>query len=134
LLATPHAAIAIGFAFLVLPSGWLARMSSPWLTGWEHPPALVTARDTYGIAFMAGLLLKETPYLVLMMIAASSQVPAVAMVASARSMGYGRLHAWVNIVLPQIHPQIRLPVYTVLAFSLSVVDVAVSIPRQSRGL
>jgi putative thiamine transport system permease protein len=125
LLATPHAAIAIGFAFLVLPSGWLARMLSPWLTGWQHPPALVTVRDTYGLAFMAGLLLKETPYLVLMMIAASNQVPAAAMVASARSMGYGRLGAWVNIVLPQIYPQIRLPVYAVLAFSLSVVDVAI---------
>ena len=32
LLATPHAAMAIGLAFLITPSGWLARMVSPWAT------------------------------------------------------------------------------------------------------
>src|SRR5258706_84614 len=34
LLAAPHAAIAIGFAFLIAPSGWLVRLISPWLSGW----------------------------------------------------------------------------------------------------
>ncbi len=38
LLSVPHAALAIGFAFLVAPSGWLARLASPWATGWELPP------------------------------------------------------------------------------------------------
>src|SRR5207253_880472 len=32
--------------------------------------------------------------------------------------------AWLKIVLPQIYPQVRLPIFAVLAFSLSVVDVA----------
>jgi putative thiamine transport system permease protein len=32
-LSTPHSAIAIGFAFLVAPSGWIVRAISPWLTG-----------------------------------------------------------------------------------------------------
>jgi putative thiamine transport system permease protein len=38
LLAAPHAAVAIGLAFVVAPSGWIARMLSPWATGWETPP------------------------------------------------------------------------------------------------
>ena len=45
LLAVPHLASAIGTAFLLAPSGWLARLASPWLTGWERPPDLLTVND-----------------------------------------------------------------------------------------
>ncbi|HEX6012137.1 MAG TPA: hypothetical protein VFY87_10125, partial [Geminicoccaceae bacterium] len=45
LLAVPHLASAIGTAFLLAPSGWLARLASPWLTGWERPPDLSTVND-----------------------------------------------------------------------------------------
>lgn len=38
LLALPHVAFAIGFAFLLAPSGWLLRLVSPSLTGFEFPP------------------------------------------------------------------------------------------------
>jgi|GEM_PF-3972283 len=30
LLAIPHAAFAVGFYFLISPSGWVARVLSPW--------------------------------------------------------------------------------------------------------
>ena len=43
----------------------------------------------------------------------------------ARSLGYGPVQAWLKVVLPQVYPQIRLPVYAVLAYSLSVVDMAI---------
>src|SRR5205814_10515893 len=46
-----------------------------------------------------------------------------AQLAAARAMGYRRATAWIKAVLPQIYPQIRLPIYAVLAFSLSVVEV-----------
>src|SRR5918992_4297870 len=42
----------------------------------------------------------------------------------ARSLGYGPVQAWLKVVLPLVYPQIRLPVYAVLAYSLSVVDMA----------
>lgn len=123
LLAAPHAAVAIGFAFLLAPSGWLVRLASTWLTGWHRPPDLVTIQDPLGLAFIAGLLLKEVPYLVLMIAGAATQVPVRQSLAAARAMGYRRPVAWIKAVLPQIYPQIRLPVYAVLAFSLSVVEV-----------
>jgi hypothetical protein len=44
-LAAPHAAIAIGLAFVIAPSGWIARALSPWATGWETPPDLATVHD-----------------------------------------------------------------------------------------
>lgn len=124
LLATPHAAVAIGFAFLILPSGWIARMLSPEITGWVRPPPLVTVRDPYGLSLVAGLLLKEVAYLILMIVGASAQVRVRDGVAAARALGYGSAKAWLAAALPQIYPQIRLPVFAVLAFSLSVVDVA----------
>jgi putative thiamine transport system permease protein len=71
-----------------------------------------------------GLLLKEVPYLILMIVGALNQVPARAHLAIARALGYGPAEAWLKAVLPQIYPQIRLPIYAVIAFSLSVVDVA----------
>ena len=123
LLAAPHAAVAIGFAFLVAPSGWLIRLVSPELTGWQRPPDLVTIQDPLGLAFVAGLLLKEVPYLVLMISGAATQVPVRQSLAASRAMGYRGSAAWIKTVLPQIYPQIRLPVYAVLAFSLSVVEV-----------
>ena len=124
ILATPHSAIAIGLAFLIAPSGWIVRALSPWLTGWTVPPDVATVGDAAGLALVLGLLLKEVPYLVLMIVGALQQVPVQQHLAIARSLGYARAEAWVKVILPQIYPQIRLPIYAVIAFSLSVVDVA----------
>lgn len=124
LLAVPHVAVAIGFAFLASPSGWAARLTSPWATGWDRPPDIATAPDSFGIALVCGLVLKEVPFLLLITLAALGQSPADRTLAVARSLGYGATTAWLKTVLPTIWPQIRLPVYAVLAFSLSVVDMA----------
>lgn len=124
MLAMPHSALAIGFAFLILPSGWLVRWISPSLTGWNIPPDIATVGHASGWPLVLALLLKEVPYLVLMLLAALNQVPAREQIAVARSLGYGPVQAWLHIVLPQVYAQIRLPIYAVLAFSLSVVDVA----------
>lgn len=124
LLALPHAGFAIGFAFLVSPSGWLTRLLSPWATGWAVPPDLVLVNDPAGLALTAALALKETPFLLLVIVAALAQVPAERSLTVARCMGYGPVTAWLKTVLPLVWPQIRLPVYAVLAYSLSVVDMA----------
>lgn len=124
LLATPHVAVAIGLAFLIASSGFLARVVSPWLTGWERPPALAIVRDPYGLSYVAGLVVKETAFLVLMILAAQGQVRAGQALAAARALGYSPLVAWAKVVLPAIYRQVRLPVYAVLAFSLSNVEVA----------
>ncbi|MBL8341135.1 MAG: ABC transporter permease subunit [Rubrivivax sp.] len=124
LLATPHSAIAIGLAFLVAPSGWLLRWVSPGLTGWELPPDVSTVGHASGWPLIAALLLKEVPYLMLMTLSALNQVDARGQLAAARALGYGPAAAALKVVLPQIYPQLRLPIYAVLAFSLTVVDVA----------
>ena len=124
LLAMPHAALAIGLAFLMAPSGWVVRLISPWLTGWQVPPDLILVQDPYGIALILGLVAKETPFLLLMALGALNQIDTDRPLAVARTMGYGSVSAWLRVVLPQIYPLLRLPIYAVLAFSLSVVDMA----------
>jgi putative thiamine transport system permease protein len=39
-------------------------------------------------------------------------------------LGHSRLSAWFRVLLPQLYPHLRLPLMAVLAFSLSVVDMA----------
>jgi putative thiamine transport system permease protein len=124
LLSVPHAAAAFGIAFLVAPSGLVARWLSPWATGWDRPPDLLIVHDTYGLSMMAGLVVKEIPFLLLMSLAALSQVDPARRIAVARSLGYRPVAAWFKAVAPSLYPLIRLPVYAVIAFSSSVVDVA----------
>ncbi len=125
LLASPPSSMALGLAFLIMPSGWIVRLVSPWATGFDRPPiGLVTLQDPLGLSLIVGLLLKEVPYLVLMIFAASSQVPVSRILATARALGQRPATAWLKAVFPQIYVQIRLPIFAVLAFTLSVVDVA----------
>jgi putative thiamine transport system permease protein len=124
-LAVPHLAMAVGLAFLIAPSGWLVRLLSPWLTGWDRPPDLALVQDHHGLALTLGLVIKETPFLILMTFAALGQVAVDDRLRMARSLGYGPVCAWLKVVLPSVYPQIRLPVYAVLAYSLSVVDMAI---------
>lgn len=123
LLATPHSAMAIGFAFLFAPSGWMLRILSTPL-GLTRPPNIITIQDEWGMTFVLAMLLKTVPYLTLMTTAALGQVRAQPTLALARTMGYGPVCAWMKTVFPRVYPLIRLPLYAVLAFSLSVVDTA----------
>jgi putative thiamine transport system permease protein len=125
LLALPHAAAAFGLAFLAAPSGWIARALSPWATGWTRPPDLLLVQDPNGLALTLGLVAKELPFLLLMSLAALPQVRAAERLTLARALGYGRVTGWLKTVLPAVYRQIRLPVYAVLAFSMSVVDVSI---------
>ncbi len=124
LLAIPHAAIAFGFAFLIAPSGLVARLISPSLTGWESPPDALIINDPWGFSLMAGLVLKEVPFLLLMSLAALPQLAPEKRLLLARSLGYSPTIGWLKTVLPSLYPLIRLPVYAVIAYATSVVDMA----------
>jgi putative thiamine transport system permease protein len=124
-LAFPHASFAVGLAFLIAPSGWIARLFSPWATGWEHPPDLMIVRDPDAIALMLALALKESLFLILMIVGALGQINAELSLRSARSMGYSPTRAWLIVIAPQIYAQVRLPIYAMLASALAIVDMAI---------
>ncbi|WP_226574442.1 ABC transporter permease [Acuticoccus sediminis] len=124
LLSVPHAAAALGFTLLFAPSGLVLRLLSPWATGLTATPDIALVKDPWGIAMTAALVMKETPFLVLMGLAALAQTEPRQRVQLARSLGYGRMAAFLHGVWPLVYRQIKLPVLAVLAFSVSVVDVA----------
>ena len=125
LLSVPHAAAAFGLAFLITPSGWIARLFSPWLTGWDRPLDLLIVQDPWGLAMTLGMITKEVPFLLLMTLAALGQADATRSVIVSQALGYGRLTGWMKVVFPRVYAQIRLPVYVVLAYAMTVVDVAI---------
>jgi putative thiamine transport system permease protein len=122
LLSVPHVAIAIGLAFVIAPSGLLFRLLAQIMPGLEVPPDFLIVHDTLGLSLIAALVLKEVPFLFLMSLAALPQTNPHSSLAVAGMLGYHPSAAWLKIVLPQVYPQIRLPVLAVLAYSLSVVD------------
>lgn len=124
LLAVPHAAAAFALAFLIAPSGFLARLLSPWATGWQRPPDLLIVQDELGLSLMAGLVMKEVPFLLLVALAPLAQIHAVERMRMARALGYGRIAAWFKTVVPALYPLLRLPIYAVIAYSSANIDVA----------
>ena len=123
LLAVPHVTVAFGLAFLLTPSGWLLRLVAP-LTGFEHPPDWLIVHDSWGLSLVFGLVLKEAPFLFLITLAALNQSNATALRQLAASLGYGPTVGWLKAVFPQIYPQLRLPVFAVLAYSCASVEMA----------
>ncbi|NND91314.1 MAG: ABC transporter permease [Granulosicoccus sp.] len=124
-LAIPHAAMAVGLVFLLAPSGALVRLVSPALTGWERPPLDWIVPDAQGWSLIVGLVIKETPFLLL---AAIAQLPALDVDASlriGRTLGYAPARCWSRLILPRLYPRIRLTLLIILAFNLTVVDMAI---------
>jgi putative thiamine transport system permease protein len=124
LLSVPHAAAALGLAFLIAPSGWIARLLSPQITGWETPPNLLILNDPYGFTLTLGLIAKELPFLLLMALAALPQLDADRRLTTAATLGYGRIAGFTFTLLPDLYRQLRLPTYAVLAYGMTTVDMA----------
>ncbi|WP_018700080.1 ABC transporter permease [Amorphus coralli] len=124
LLSLPHAAAALGLAFLISPSGWIVRLLSPWATGLDRPPDLLIVHDPAGLAMIAALVAKEVPFLLLMALAALPQTDAGRLSRVATGFGYGGIAGFAYAVLPRLYPQLRLPIFAVIAFATSTVEVA----------
>lgn len=124
LLAVPHAAAAFGLAFLIAPSGLAMRLVSPELTGYLNPPDWLVPGDTFGLSMMAGLIVKEIPFLFFVTLAALPQTELTKARQLSASLGYGHVRGFLVSTWPLVYRQIRLPIFTVLAYAGSVVDVA----------
>lgn len=131
MLAVPHAAFAIGLVFLLSPSGWMLRLLSPWLTGFEWPPAWQTTQDPFGIGLIIALVAKETPFLLWNAATQLSrddvQTRWQREHALAQTLGYSHSTAFWKVIWPQLAVRLRWPLLAVLAYGLTVVDMAIII-------
>ncbi|MDD1780908.1 thiamine ABC transporter permease [Enterovibrio sp. ZSDZ35] len=126
LLAMPHVAFAIGFALTFAPSGWLFRFSALFSSE-NEPYQWSLVQDQYGIGLILALAIKETPFLLLMSLAVLKQMRVDKLLNVSQSLGYNRSAAWMKVIFPQWLPRMRFPIYAVIAYGLSVVDVAMII-------
>lgn len=131
LLSMPHVAFAIGFSFLFAPTGIGMRLWQPWIdadavdqSGLE---LATLVNDPYALGMILMLALKEVPFLLLMSISVLQQINVEQIEKISASMGYSRREAWWKCVFVQWLPKIRFPMLAVMAYGLSVVDVALII-------
>ena len=125
LLAVPHAAMAVGLVFLISPSGWLVRLVSPSLSGFDRPPTQWVVPDSGGWSLILGLVIKEVPFLLMAAAAHLSTVKVSESLKIGRTLGYSPSRCWSRLILPQLYARIRLTLLIILAFNLSVVDMAI---------
>ena len=131
MLATPHAALAIGLVFLLAPSGWLLRWLSPWLTGFDLPPPWPTTQDPWGLGLILALCAKEIPFMLWIAVTQLQRADVrqrwQAEHSLAQTLGYSARQAFWRVVWPQLSPKLLWPALAVLAYSLTVVDMALVI-------
>ncbi|MEP7280540.1 MAG: ABC transporter permease [Rubrivivax sp.] len=127
LLAVPHAAFAIGLAWLVAPAGALARELAP-LAGWTDPPDWGTVHDAGAWGLTAVLVFKELPFLLWQAVALLARPEVDADLrrqqALARSFGLAPSAWWWQLGWPQWLPRLAWPLLAVAAYALTVVDLA----------
>lgn len=129
-LSLPHLAFAIGFGFLITPSGLLARVIGS-VAGWAVPPHWVTTQDPFGFSLVAVLVLKEVPFLI-WLISAQLARPDVSQMLKghfrvSQSLGHGSASVWLRVFIPQILPRLKWPLLIVWFYAASVVDVTLVI-------
>ena len=125
LLAFPHVAMAMGLVLLLSPSGWLYRIFAH--LGFQTGNFWSPVQDQFGLGLIGVLFLKETPFLLLMSAALLPQLNTTKQLQTAQQLGYPITQAWWKLLFPAWLPQMRLPIYAVLGYNLSVVDLALII-------
>jgi putative thiamine transport system permease protein len=128
MLALPHSAFAIGFLYLIAPSGWLLRLVSPWATGFEYPPDWRTSQDPFGISLIFILAAKETPFLIwtglTLLHQSDFQASLKQQFLLAQTLGHSPRASYWKIIVPQLAQKLLWPFLAVWAYSLTVVDMA----------
>lgn len=124
LLSVPHAAFAVGFFFLLAPSGWLARLLAQFVD-WTGPPDWITVQDPYGLSLALALAIKESWFLLWVLVAVLGEPSVIRQMVVARPLGYNRVQTWRLILWPQLLPRMGWPIAAVFAYGLSVVDMAI---------
>jgi putative thiamine transport system permease protein len=121
LAAVPHAALGLGLAFLIAPSGFLVR-----LLGFDRPPDVALLHDPWGLGLILALVIKEVPFLLILSAGALARLPVPLddALKTGRMLGRSDAVTWRLVVLPMLGRLIRMPVLIVLAYSVTVTDLA----------
>jgi putative thiamine transport system permease protein len=123
LLSIPHVAFAVGLMLLMSPSGWLVRLVDAISGLFPAPPVGWPLPEKSLVTVTIVLVLKELPFLLLMISAQLKQLPVKSWLVQAQSYGYSERQAWWRVVTPELLRRMTLPMAAVIIYSLSVVDI-----------
>jgi len=123
LIAVPHLSIAVGAAFLLAPSGWLVRLVADPLD-MQTPPAFAYGAGYDLLVLGAVLVLKETPFLVAVLVAVARSIDERRSLALARSLGYGDIEARLKLLAPAWLARSKLAIVTVLVYGIGNLELA----------
>lgn len=115
LLAIPHVAFATS-ALLLFADGGLV---------YQFFPFLIPPMDKLGIGLGLTLAVKESAFLLWILSAALSEKRLVQQVIVLDSLGYSRWQCLNWLLLPSVAPALAMAMLAIVAWSLSVVDVAI---------
>ena len=124
LIAFPHITMAVGLSFLFASSGFFVRIFSFFFGNYERPPNLSLFPDDYGIFLILGLVLKETPFFLLMSINILLQFPSKKYFDVGKLLRNDQMSSWFFFVFPQIYKKLKISIIIVLVFSSSVLDMS----------
>ena len=124
LVAFPHITMAVGVTFLFSSSGFYSRINSYFFTGLERPPNSTLFPDDYGFFLILGLILKETPFFLLMSINILSQFKSKLVYDLGKTLNHVSFGSWIYFVFPHIYKKLKISIIIVLIFSASVVDMS----------
>lgn len=125
LLALPHVAFAIGFAFLFSSTGIISRLFYA-MTGGQLLTHSATwlVHDPYALGLTMALALKEVPFLLLMSIPVLQQLQIRPLLKIGASLGYSTPQTWYQLIFPQWLPRMRFALFAVISYGISVVDLS----------
>lgn len=134
LLATPHVAFAVGVMFLFSPSGYLVRVIDA-LTGWLPVPANGWPLPEKSLLTLTVVLvLKELPFLLLMIATELKQLPLQRWLLQAQSLGWSATRAWWWLIVPELLQRLKLPLAAIIIYTVSVVDIPLLLGPNAPGL
>ena len=121
LISVPHLAFFSGVFFFVSSSGFLSRIwshfSSHSFYGFDHDP--------WAISFSVALAFKESLFLILIMLPFIFKKENEAELTVSSSFGHSDFTFWTFALWPRIIQSLRYPIWMIIAFSISVVDLAI---------
>ena len=124
LVAFPHVTMAVGVTFLFSSSGFFSRMNSFFFTGLDRPPNSTLFPDDYGFFLILGLVLKETPFFLLMSVNILAQFKSNLIFNLGKTLNHVSFGSWIYFIFPQIYKKLKVSIIIVLIFSASVVDMS----------
>lgn len=133
-LATPHVAFAVGIVFLFSPTGYLVRLVEAMTGLLPTPPSGWPLPDKSLLTLTLVLLLKELPFMLLMVSTQLKQIPYQRWLLQSQSMGWSARRSWWTLIVPVLLSRLKLPLAAIIIYTVSVVDIPLLLGPNTPGL